>query len=256
MQSRVGASIVGLIGIIAASFCLASPTFAASGEISRAEAAPDWMHASIAGSVTWTGCENVLTAPQPPEGPVGEEYEAESGFPWAPESSASPTCAWRAFAALSPTADCESVARVTVWSEGERSDQGTASFDMPDVPLNGQSGQYLCLEVIEVAADGMTIPCVPPGEPVPPGWHCPYATTSFLHLLASAPLFAAGAPSADPIGMHPDQAATHPRRCRRRAKGFVSRKSGCSSHHRRRRRRDLRHRRHGRHDRALKFRSS
>lgn len=256
MRIRFGAAVLGLIGISAAGLCLAPPARASSGEITRAEASSDWTHASIAGSVTWTGCENAVTPPLPPPDPPGpEEPEGEPRPESAPESPESPYCGWRAFAALSPSPNCESPARVTVWSEGERTDLATASFELPEVPLGGQPGQYLCLGATEIAQTEQMLPCAPPARPLPPGWHCPYETASYPHLLASAPLTAGetqgGAPAEAPTG-EPATHLRHPRRCRRDRKHPGSRKFRCWRHHRHKHHRRRGHRRHGRHSSAKK----
>jgi hypothetical protein len=157
---------------------------ASSGEITRAEAIAEWTQGSVAGSVTWTGCANAVRPPtQSPGGP--ESPPPEPAY-----------CAWIPYATIGPassSSDCSAAARQLhglgegvslVWSGGERQGVGSAEFDLTDVSLSGEPEQLLCLSATEYAQTDRTIPCMPPGEPLPPGWHCPYAIASYPVFLA------------------------------------------------------------------------
>jgi hypothetical protein len=177
---------------------------AATGTITRAQANADWTQGSVAGSVTWTGCVNAVTPPAEslpgPEEPLPEPESSRASTSSTPES---PYCAWTPYLTVAPASsspDCSAAVRQLpdlgegvslVWSGGERIETETVSFDVPNTPLDGKPEQLLCLSLTEVAQSGETIPCAPPGEPVPPGWHCPYKNNSYPYVLASTQLSAA-----------------------------------------------------------------
>jgi len=153
-----------------------------SGRITLAEANTAWTQAHIAGTVEWSKCDHG----------IGGQSE--------PGSPPPPPCEWTPYATVgpgTPAADCSSPGREwpdlsngvsLAWFGGARSGSGaaTAGFDVPDLALSGEPGQLLCLSLLEVAFTGKTIPCAPPGEPIPPGWHCPYVYEYVQHQLASA----------------------------------------------------------------------
>lgn len=126
------------------------------GEITRAEANADWTLGSVAGSATWSGCP-VVWEPEPPwyEFPPWYEIEPESEWP-TPEH-----CRVQAFVTVGPgtdPSDCSDAGRrqpqyseqVTIaWSSEETLGWGFADFDVPDVPLSGESGQLACLSLLE-----------------------------------------------------------------------------------------------------------
>lgn len=221
---------LSVAGLILLGLVLAPTALATNGAVTRAEANPTWTQASIAGSVTWTGCVNAVSPPASPP---------EPGSP--PSGPEAPYCGWRAFATVGPSGDCSTVDSdwptgydgTTVWTEDLRTDLATVSFDLPQVPLGGEPGQYVCLGVVEVAQTGRTLPCAPPGEPIPPGWHCPYVMASYLHILASTALQteppALGSPDAGSVGEAPH------RRCRAGKHGVAhADKRRCGNHHHRR----------------------
>jgi hypothetical protein len=130
-----------------------------TGELTHAEASPDWTAAHLAGSASWTGC-GVSEPSEPPElfleGPL-------SG----PGTRA--PCYWRPFVTVGPgstEADCEENSRLpwsgdeavsVVWAGGEVSAGGTQSFDLSEVPLDGIPGQLACLGFVETVYNT----CVP-----------------------------------------------------------------------------------------------
>lgn len=152
----------------------AASAFGSTGRIVNTWANADWTVGSLVGTVEWTGCAN--PAPKP-FGPSGEYV----------------SCAWTAYVTAGPgTAECLSPERrltdlgpgeQLVW-QGERS-TGNASvaFEVNNFPL--EAGKLLCLETAEETTDGTEIPCAPPGEPIPPGWHCPYVMTTYFNALDS-----------------------------------------------------------------------
>ncbi|MGN6254665.1 MAG: hypothetical protein ACTHO8_06745 [Solirubrobacterales bacterium] len=153
-----------LLGIAwaALALCLLAPAgaVAASGQITRSLATPDWSYASIAGSVTWTGCE--LEAPKKPPEPPREEGEEE--LP--PVDKPPPYCGWTPFVTVGPgsqASECSLPGReqprslgsgVTLaWEGSERRSEETAAFDVSGVPLSGGVGQLVCLSILEGAAN-------------------------------------------------------------------------------------------------------
>ena len=216
MKSARGHLHWSLVIGIAFAVALLMPTgaLASSGEITRAEANAEWTHGSISGSVTWTGCVNAVQPPRPPPPPPPPQppQPLHLGSPSAPEL---PYCAWIPYATVGPASsspDCSSADRrlpglgegvLLVWSGGERQGPGSTAFDLPSVSLDGAPGQLLCLSLTEIAQTDKTIPCAPPGEPLPPGWHCPYATASHPISLAEALLVAPSEPEEPPDGEEP-----------------------------------------------------
>lgn len=193
-------------GLVLATAAVAVPAASASsGTITRAEANPDWSQGSIAGSVEWTGCEH--PSPEPPEEPQPPEEKplsSEEPEDWPPPAPYV-DCAWTAYATVGPNSaeGCSDTERqlpdlgsqvTRVWSDAG-TDIGDATFDLPAVALNGSPFQLLCLSVLETTHSSQTIPCVPPGEPIPPGWHCPYVVVSYYYALAAASLAVAPAKS-------------------------------------------------------------
>lgn len=133
-----------------------SGALASSGEITRAEANGDWTQGSLAGTASWGGC----SAPAPPPSPFP---------PFGRE--ALPACTWEAFITVGPgsdSAECGDFDRqwpnagehVTLaWSSGQHAFAGSATFDLPEVPLSGESGQLACLTVVE--SYEVWPPCLP-----------------------------------------------------------------------------------------------
>jgi hypothetical protein len=134
---------------------------ATSGAVTKALASPSWTSATIAGSATWTGCH--LQPPKSPEEPKPpkEEGEEEVGAPDSPP----PRCGWTPFATVGPgtqASECSSAARLwpealgpgvtLAWQGSEGESEGTASFEVSGVPLDGSAGQLVCLGLIETAS--------------------------------------------------------------------------------------------------------
>jgi hypothetical protein len=139
-----------------------------TGAITRAEANADWTLGSIAGSVEWTGCETAgcdLTV-YATVGSGSDASECSSADRQWPDLGEGVSLAW------------------SYGGAGEGS--GTAAFEVPDLALDGAPGQLLCLALVEAVSTGETIPCAPPGDPIPPGWHCPYVYEYIQHPLAAA----------------------------------------------------------------------
>ncbi len=185
-----------LVFCAALALSLAGPAGAigSSGEFTRAEANADWTGGSIAGSVTWTGCEHPVEPPQEPPGPGPE---GGGMTPLAPRY-----CAWTPYVTVGPGFDASECAAPDrhlgqlgdgislVWSGGETEALGTVAFDLSAVPLSGISPHLACISLIETAETGVELPCVPPGPPLPPGWHCPFRTARTDYTLAAASLLA------------------------------------------------------------------
>jgi hypothetical protein len=174
-----------VLGVAVAVLAWAPQASATSGEFSLAVVGPG-PQIGVAGSVSWTGCENV--APVPPSTLPGPE-PSEPSEP--PDSS---YCGWIPYATIGPVGDCSSAERElpslgpeveAIWVGEERTDLGTANFEAADLPLHRSLPQLLCLSVIEVADTAAPIPCVPPGETVPSGWHCPYKRADYFYALDS-----------------------------------------------------------------------
>ena len=102
---------------------------ATTGTITRAYATPDWTKGDLAGAATWTDCNT-------------------------------PGCSWTPYATVQPATpdyrclgdeffDSDPNTR-EVWGGGQRTTNGSASFDLPSVSiLTGVYGQRLCLMAIE-----------------------------------------------------------------------------------------------------------
>ena len=229
--------IAGVLAL-AAALALVGPAGAAgsSGEFTRAEANADGSLGSIAGSVTWTDCEYQAEYPKEPRGPEGE-----GEMPLAP-----PYCAWTPYVTIGPGSDASECAATNrwlgqlgdgislVWSGGETGAPGTMAFDLYAVPLSGTTPQLACLSVVETAETGEEIPCMPPGPPLPLGWHCPFLTARTNHALAVASILAA------PIAGTQPATVSHRRRACPRVRHAPRHRarSGCVR---------LRHRHHRRH---------
>lgn len=185
---------------------------ASSGVITRAEANSEWTQGSIAGSIAWTGCEH--PSPMPPNEPPNPGSEPPGHQPPPPTYV---DCTWTPYATVgaSSAEGCSNAERQLphlgdqisrVWSD-VRVGIGSASFDLPVIALDGSPFQLLCLSVLEMTHSAQAIPCAPPGEPLPPGWHCPYVEVAYFYPLASSslalPLAASGVPQAvampDPV---------------------------------------------------------
>lgn len=165
----------------------ASASAAASGTITRALASLDGSSGSFAGSVTWTGCEPHGYPPEKPDKPgPGEEKAKEIPTPR--------HCGWIPVLTVgtgTTAADCdgrriaepETLSGATVvWSEGERFDAGTQSFEVDGVPLGAAEALLACLAVVEVATD-YGLRCL-----IPEWWECPppeYPIRRFPHTLAA-----------------------------------------------------------------------
>lgn len=147
---------------------LAEGALASSGEIDHAQTNEDWTYAFIAGTVDWT-------------------EECPGSEPQEPEPPLSSTCSWTPYATLGPaTSDCTSLDRAwpdlgegiqLVWSGGTRTGVGSASFDLPAVPLQGgDDAPLLCLSAFEVR-DEIDCNLVPPGD----WWDCHGTKTEYEH---------------------------------------------------------------------------
>lgn len=108
-----------LIGVAAA------PAAAApSATVARAEAAPDWTSANVAGTATWDAC------------PLECNWVAILNVQPALPSYSCRAADWRS---SDPNIK-------GIWSSGARAANGTASFDMPNAPvLPGVAGQRVCV---------------------------------------------------------------------------------------------------------------
>jgi hypothetical protein len=148
---------------------LASPAanaLASSGEITRSQANAGWTAGSIAGSAIWGGCKS-LPCRWLPYVTVGQGTD--------PSECSADDRRW-------PHSD----EQVTLaWSGGERSAGGSATFDVPEVPLSGVPGQLACLSLLEIYEERPE--CV-----LEPGVVCPMYIIDVVNysVLASAPLSA------------------------------------------------------------------
>jgi hypothetical protein len=189
----VGRSIRGvavLVGALGIAAVAATTALGTAGQISKASVASDWTRGSFAGEMEWTGCTHL-----PPK--------EESKEPGSPDPF---TCTWTAYATVGPGASPEAClgsdhhlgslgAEVQlVWQSAPRTGVGSEAFEVNDLPLNGVPGKVFCLATAEQGTDGSTIPCVPPGEPIPPGWHCPYRRVTYFSTLDSRVLEVAPLP--------------------------------------------------------------
>lgn len=203
---------------IAVLLALAVPAVAAasadgaSGRITLASVSSDGTKGSFAGTVEWTGCAH----PLPPPFDGAGEYVA---------------CTWMPYATVGPGSSgeaCSSADRQLgglgsgvqlVWKGEEETGLGAQSFSAADFALDGTAGKVLCLSAAEKGSAGTTIPCAPPGEPIPPGWHCPYREVTFFETLDSRLLVAAAPPpvcACNPPVQPRQRRAKHRRRHRHR----------------------------------------
>lgn len=153
---------------IAATIALGSTAY-----ITKASVASDWTRGSFAGTVEWTGCAHA--------GPRTVE------------------CAWTPYAVIvagGSAEACGSPDRDLVWEGQKRATAGAQFFEVNDFPLDGTGEKVLCLGLIEATV--AEIPCAPPGEPIPPNWHCPYQTSSQDISLAARVLEASAKPDRAP----------------------------------------------------------
>lgn len=138
-QRRVYTLILCVLVAVLAQTPMAPPAHASAltGEITRAEANDSWTLASIAGSAAWGECIR----------PPG----------W----SSSTVCSWRPYVTVGPgseLADCASPERrwgqlgesVTLaWYGKSVTSDGSAEFDVTDVPISGEADQLACLSLVE-----------------------------------------------------------------------------------------------------------
>lgn len=125
MSDRRGV-LATVVSVFACALALTLPAYslAAGGEFTQAESNAGWTQGSLAGSVTWTGCENAVAPPV--EGPENPGEGGKSTTPLAPES---PYCGWTPYVTVGPgtgPAECDSAERQLgslgpevglVWSE-------------------------------------------------------------------------------------------------------------------------------------------
>ncbi|HET7508665.1 MAG TPA: hypothetical protein VFJ65_00310 [Solirubrobacterales bacterium] len=171
---------------------------AATGQIMRALTTPDWSQASLAGSVTWTGCEHAGAPPKPeePKEPPREKGEERSA-PVDPKPLSLAYCGWTPFVTVGPgtePSDCASPARqwpdklgpdvVLAWEGTESRVNGSASFDVSGIPLDGERERLVCLSVVEVAPIYSQVKCNPDVPDCGPS----FSEVPFSLPLAAAPL--------------------------------------------------------------------
>ncbi|HET7444908.1 MAG TPA: hypothetical protein VFJ57_09645 [Solirubrobacterales bacterium] len=190
--ARLAALMAGAAAIAA---ILAPSASASSGEITRALANSSRTEASVAGSITWTGCEHPAPVgplePFPPIKPKpGEPIPSKEVWPNLP-------CNWTPFVTLGPgtaDADCSAPGRqdpdslgegvTLVWLGFTRSGAGADQFDVGGIPLGGGANQLLCLSAVELGAQKTWIVC-----PAVVGFECPpaqYRSVEFAHALAGS----------------------------------------------------------------------
>ncbi len=139
--------------VVLASFASTASAMEASGEFTRAEANEGWTQGSVAGSVSWEGCEisahspDRVGTPQPPEFPEGLLPDG---------------CRITPYVTVAPgtdPAECSSSDRTWPHSAGTQqlawegptfARAGSATFDVTTVPLPGVPGQLACLSVLEL----------------------------------------------------------------------------------------------------------
>lgn len=156
-RSRGGAAALAATLVVAV--LMPASASATSGAITKALASSDWTSATVAGSVTWTVCGLQLPKSPGPEPP--KEGEEEAGAPDSPP----PSCGWTPFATVGPgteASECASPSRqwpealgpgVTLaWEGSESLSEGTTTFEVPGVPLDGSKKQLVCLGTIEKAS--------------------------------------------------------------------------------------------------------
>jgi hypothetical protein len=170
---------------------------AASGQITRAEANPDWTLGSVAAHAEWPHCEHANPYSGPGPGP-------SRPVPLTPPGP--PPCTWIPYATAG-SGECAGADRswpelgdgiTLVWKGDEEVGAGKAAFDVTGVPLTGAPEQLVCLSLIEIVPPGpcMSEPCGPQGPPL-----------RFDHQLASMPMMAVGtlpiAPADPAVGTLP-----------------------------------------------------
>lgn len=152
---RVAAVLAAALALVALAPASAS---AATGAITKALATPDWTSATVAGSVTWAGCE--LQPPKSPEEPEPPKEEAEEEPP--PVGPVITGCSWTPFVTIGPGTDaseCSAPGRqqpealgpgiVLAWKGSTSAAEGTVSFEISDMPLDGSKNQLVCLSLLE-----------------------------------------------------------------------------------------------------------
>jgi len=185
MRRLIGIAIP--VAALASLLACVAPAGATSGEVTRAEASADWTEGSIAGSVTWTGCERPIDMP---EGPKPEEPNEEG--PDELPGGEQPYCGWIPFVSIGPGSDpseCATAGRmqldalvpgiVLAWTGAKGiGESGRQEFSVSGVGLDGSPEQLACLVVIEVAP----IWICPPHDP------CDFTMGQFPAAVASAQL--------------------------------------------------------------------
>jgi hypothetical protein len=144
--------------MLAVSAIAAASASAATGQITRALATPDWSQASIAGSVTWTACE--LEPPEEKPGPEPPKEEGEEELP--PVGPVVTGCDWTPFVTIGPgteASECSAPGRqkpealgpgiVLAWQGPKSSAKGTVGFEISGFPLDGSKNQLVCLSMLE-----------------------------------------------------------------------------------------------------------
>ena len=181
---RLIRGVAALATVLVVAAVAATAALGAVGEITKATVASDWSNGSFAGKMEWTGCAHL-----PP--PLKKE-PGEPGIPPPPF-----TCTWTPYATVGPGTSPEACLGSDrdlnslgsgvqlVWQGAPRTGAGSEAFEVNDFPLDGSAGKVLCLATREVSTDGTEIPCAPPGEPIPPDWHCPYVMTDYFGTLDS-----------------------------------------------------------------------
>jgi hypothetical protein len=188
----VGRSIKGvaaLVAVLAVAGVGATSALATTGQITTALVSPNWLEGDFAGAIEWTACAHPAPKPAPPP--------EEGGGPVASSSFEYVDCTWTAYATVGPGSSSEAclspdrrvnslgVGVQLVWQGEKRTGAGSASFQANDFPLDGTPGKVLCLATAEETTDGTELPCMPPGPPIPPGWHCPYVMVTYFATLDS-----------------------------------------------------------------------
>lgn len=151
---------VALAAVLVVAAVGATSADATTAEISKASLSSDGSRITIAGSVTWTGCEIKLPKPPPPL-PGPEEAEE------IPPPDIGPShCGWVPFATVGvgdDPAECSLSGRewpealgpgvMLAWEGSESRNAGTVGFEVADLPISGGSEELVCLGLIERAAD-------------------------------------------------------------------------------------------------------
>jgi hypothetical protein len=144
--------------VLAVSAIAVASASAATGQITRALATPDWSQPSIAGSVTWTGCE--LEEPKRPPEKEPPKEEGEEELP--PVGPVVIGCNWTPFVTIGPgteASECSAPGRqqpealgpgiALAWKGSKSSAEGTVGFEISEFPLNGSKNQLVCLSMLE-----------------------------------------------------------------------------------------------------------